>query len=127
MIRTTLRLSAAVLFAAATVLLAGCGSDGGPHLARSDAAPLITLADRISREAPCAQVRDIRALRSRAIALVNAHRVPAALQETLTSGVNALVAPPCLPPVTPTPAITTIPAHGKGHKHDHHGQDKGGD
>jgi hypothetical protein len=127
MIRTRLRPSAAALAVAASVLLAGCGSKETPHLALRDAAPLITLANRISREAPCAQARDIRTLRTRTIALVNAHRVPAALQETLTSGVNALVTPVCLPPVAPTPTITIVPEHHKGPKHDHHGKDKGGD
>lgn len=106
------------------MLLAGCGSKETPRLAHRDAAPLIALADRISREAPCAQARDIRALRTRTIALVNAHRVPAALQETLTSGVNALIAPVCLPSVAPTPTITIAPKHGKGPKHDHHGKGK---
>lgn len=103
----------ALLAATATLLLAGCGG-GGPHLARNDAAPLITLADRISREAPCAQARDIRALDARRIALVDAHRIPSALQESLSSGVNALVAltPPCLPSV---PATTIVPGHGHGH------------
>jgi hypothetical protein len=113
------------------VLLAGCGG-GGPHLARQDAASLITLADRISREAPCAQARDIRALDARRTALVNAHRVPPALLDSLSSGVNALVAliPPCLPTVpavTVTPPVTSLPEHGKRHKHDHHGQGGGGD
>ena len=108
------------------MLLAGCGG-GGPHLARRDAAPLIKLADKISHEGPCAQARDIRALRTHTIALVNAHRVQAALQETLTSGVNALVAPVCLPTVAPTPTITIVPERHKGPKHDHHGKDKGGD
>jgi len=96
-------------------------------MARQDAAPLIKLADEISHEAPCAQARDIRALNTRMIALVNARLVPSALQESLSSGVNALVAktPPCLPPVpaatvTP-PTITTVPEHGKKHKHDRHG------
>ena len=45
----------------------------------------------------CAQARDIRRLRSRTTALINAHRVPAALQEPLSSGVNALIEPVCLP------------------------------
>ena len=94
----------------AAVVLAGCGGSAPPHIARQDAAPLITLADKISREAPCAQARDIRALRARTIALVNAHRIPAALQESLTSGVNALVEPPCLPVVpTDTTPTFTIP------------------
>jgi hypothetical protein len=113
------------------VLLAGCGG-GGPHLARRDAAPLITLADRISREAPCAQARDIRALATRRTALLNAGRIPQALQESLSSGVNALVelTPPCPPAVPATtvepPATTTVgPNQGKKPKHDHHGHGKG--
>jgi hypothetical protein len=129
MIRTSPRHRTALLPAAA-VLLAGCGG-GGPHMARQDAAPLITLADRIPHEAPCAQQRDIRALNRQAIALVNAHRIPAALQESLTSGVNALVAqtPPCLPPVpaatvTP-PVVTIVPEHGKKAEHGHHSKGKG--
>ena len=93
------------LAATAGVLLAGCGSSG-PHMARQDAAPLITLADRISREAPCAQARDIHALDKRRIALINGQRIPPALQETFSSRVNALVAqtPACLPPVQATTA-----------------------
>jgi hypothetical protein len=80
-------------------------------MARQDAAPLIRLADRIAREAPCAQARDIRALRARTTALVNAHRVPRPLQEPLGSGVNALVEPPCLPAI-PTVTIPTVPDRG---------------
>jgi hypothetical protein len=112
------------------VLLAGCGG-GGPHLARQDAAPLISLADRISREAPCAQARDIRAFSTLRGKLINAHKVPSALQEPLSSGVNALVAqmPPCLPSVpaatvTP-PVVTIVPEHGNKHKRDHDGKGKG--
>jgi hypothetical protein len=112
--------------AAAVVLLAGCGGNGGPHIARQDAASLITLADQIAREAPCAQGRDIRALSTRRTALVNAHRIPAALQDSLSSAVNALVeqTPLCVPAV---PAATVKPPapkhahkpHGHGrHKHD---------
>ena len=120
-----------LLPAAAAALLAGCGA-GGPHLARQDAAPLITLADRIAREGPCAQARDIRALDDARIALVNAHRVPPALQESLSSGMNALVAltPPCLPtvPAAPVaPTTTTVPKHEKPPKHDHHGKGEGND
>jgi hypothetical protein len=75
---------------------------------------------------PCAQARDIRALRTRTIALVNARRVPAALQETLTSGVNALVEPPCLPAIpTDTTPSPTIPAHGKKHGRGEHGKHGG--
>ena len=120
--------------AAAALLLAGCGG-GGPHLAHKDAAPLIQLADKISRETPCAQARDIRALSRRTIALVNTHRVPTALQESLSSGVNALVVqtPPCLPPVPAsmvTPPVVTKPTHGGKHDHkrkEKHGGSEGGD
>jgi hypothetical protein len=95
-------------------------------MTRRDAAPLIALADRIARESPCAQARDIRALRARTIALVNAHRVPPALQDSLTSGMNALAGPPCLPavPKAPAPTTTVAPEHGK--KHEHHGHGRGG-
>jgi hypothetical protein len=74
-------------------LLAGCGGSNGPHLARADAAPLISLSHRIAREGPFAQARDIRALQSRALRLVNGRRVPGVLQETFLSDVNALAEP----------------------------------
>jgi hypothetical protein len=115
------------------VLLAGCGG-GGPQMARQDAAPLISLADRISREGPCAQARDIRALRARTVALVNAHRIPHALQESLLSGVNAFVEPTCLPAVPAATAPTNGGAssgdrstkrHGHGHGHDKHADGDG--
>jgi hypothetical protein len=117
------------------VLLAGCGGGGGPHLARKDAAPLITLADRIAREAPCAQARDIRALSSLRDKLINARKVTSALQEPLSSAVNSLAAqtPPCLPSVPaatvtpPSPTTTVVPERGNKHEHDHHGKGKGKD
>jgi hypothetical protein len=114
------------------VLLAGCGGGGGPHLARRDAAPLIELAAKISREDPCAQARDIRALSALRTKLINAQKVPSSLQEPLSSGVNALIAqtPPCLPSVPavttiePPPTTTIVPKHGKRSKHGHRGKDK---
>jgi hypothetical protein len=106
-------------------------------MARQDAAPLIALADKITREGACAQARDIRALTALRIKLVNAHKIPARLQEPLSSGVNALVAqtPPCLPAI---PAATIEPAppapvpdfgwrKHKRNKHDHHDGRKGRD
>ena len=103
-------------------------------MARQDAAPLITLADRIAREGPCAQARDIRALSELRTTLINAHKVPSELQDPLSSGVNALVAamPPCLPAVpaaTVPPTTTVVPGHGKHQKakHGHHGKGKGED
>jgi hypothetical protein len=102
-------------------------------MARNDAAPLITLADKIPHEGSCAQARDIRRLSALRITLVQGHKIPSALQEPLSSGVNALVAqtPVCLPPVpaatvTP-PAVTIVPEQGKKHDHGHHGKGKGKD
>jgi hypothetical protein len=102
-------------------------------MAHADSAPLIALADRIAREAPCAQGRDIRALGALRNKLINAHKVPAALQDPFSSGVNQLsaLAPPCLPVVpaataTP-PASTTAPKHGKGAHHHGKGEGKGKD
>ncbi|NUR77663.1 MAG: hypothetical protein HOQ28_15430 [Thermoleophilia bacterium] len=133
----------ALLTLVAVVALAGCGG-GQPHMARDDAASLIELTDRIPHEGPCAQARDIRALAARRTALVNAHRIPPALAESLSAGVNALVlqTPTCLPVVpaatveTTPPAVTVPPdeeqhGHGRGHgkhheKHHKHG-DEGGD
>ena len=122
-----LRTSRFVLLAAASAFLAGCGS-AGPHLTRSDAAPLIALTHAIAGETACAQARDIGRLQARTIALVNAHRVPSALQDSLMSGVNALTAqaPLCLPPV---PASTPSPLspQNQGHGHGHHGKHGEGD
>jgi hypothetical protein len=116
----------APLLCASALILAGCGSSGGPRLARSDAAGLISLTHRIAAEGTCAQAHDIPTLRARAVALVNAHRVPAALQEPLISGVNALAAtqPVCLPstPASETTPVVTRPApapHPRGHPHPH--------
>jgi hypothetical protein len=80
--------------AAAALVLAGCGSKHVfvPHLRRADAASLAAAAGRIAVEPPCAQARDIQALHRRAIALVNAGRVPAALAEPFLSGFAALAA-----------------------------------
>jgi hypothetical protein len=115
--------------AAAVLLLAGCGG-GGTHLAHTDAVSLIELAHKIPGEQPCAQARDIRALLSKANALVHAHRVPARLQGPLLSGVDALreQAPVCLPPVQasspPSVPAETTQREGKGHG-EHHGHGRG--
>ena len=108
------------------VFLVGCGGSE-PRLAHSDAQPLIALTTRIAQERDCAQARDIAALRTRALRLVNQGRVPAALQEPFLSGVNALgeQTPACVPKVTPTPHASP-PTHGKGHNHGK-GHDKHGD
>ncbi|MFL5954625.1 MAG: hypothetical protein ACJ76I_11015 [Gaiellaceae bacterium] len=68
-------------------------------------------------------------MRRKALALVNAHRVPSSLADPFVSGVNALgeQTPVCLPPVRPTaptapPAVVTPTRphghdgkHGRGH------------
>jgi hypothetical protein len=69
---------------------AGCGSTAGPRLTHTDGTRLIELAQRIAAEGACAQARDIPRLRNRAVALVNAHRVPDELQEPLMSAIGAL-------------------------------------
>ena len=74
--------------------LAGCGGAGAPKLAHADAAPLIALAHRIATEDGRSRARDIPRLRERVIALINAGRVPAKLQEPLASDVNALALDP---------------------------------
>jgi hypothetical protein len=133
-------------------LLTACAGGGQPRLARSDAAPLIALSNRIAAEGACAQARDIRALQARAIRLVNAKRVPGELQERFLGGVNLLASrvPACVPTAPPAAASggTTSAApgtgspgrrspgeqkhgeggkpHGNGHGHGHgHGHGKG--
>lgn len=124
------------------VLLWACSACGGhqaapPTLARADAQPLAALARQIAGETdPCAQQRDIRTLQQRTIALVSAGRVPAGLQDTLVSGVNALASDtrPCVPAVPATTTASTPPPapppeHGRGHEkhhdHGHHGHGHG--
>jgi hypothetical protein len=121
-----------VLVAAFVLAAAGCGRST-PHLARSDAAPLIALADRIAREGPCAQKTDLVAVRTKAIALVNRKGVPADLQEPFLAAVNDLSSrtPACVPP--PSLPVQQPPAapggeHGHGHGNGHgngNGNDNG--
>jgi hypothetical protein len=113
------------------VLLAGCGGDSRPRLAHDDAAQLIALTDRIASEGACAQAHDISAVSSRAIQLVNHGSVPAALQEPLLAGVNALAAhhPQCIQPVQTTASVlrATKPEHRPHGHHDKHGKHESGD
>jgi hypothetical protein len=113
------------------LLAAGCGSTAPPQLQHADATRLIALTQKIAGEGACAQNRDIPKLRAQAIALVNGHRVPAALQEPFLGGVQALgaEAPVCLPsvPVSTTPAPPAHqphPPHGP-HPHPPHGHHHG--
>ncbi len=85
-----------------------------PRLARTDVAPLIALANRVAAEGPCAQERDLAAVRKRAISLVNRKVVPADLQEPLLAGVNDLAdrAVVCVPRVTLPPAAAAVAPGG---------------
>jgi hypothetical protein len=119
------------LVAAVAVASAGCGGST-PHLARTDAAPLISLADKIAREGPCAQKIDLAAMRTKAVALVNRRAVPAGLQEPFLAAVNDLSSrtPACAPPPAPPP-VAQPPAgpgsdHGNGHGYGRgHGRGQG--
>jgi hypothetical protein len=118
------RLWLAVSLTACSAIVAGCGSTKGAKLEHADGAALIALSHRIAGEGPCAQARDIPRLRTKAIALVNAGKVPAELQEPLMSAVGALGAeqPLCLPTVTtakpsPPPKPGRHRDHGKHRKH----------
>lgn len=116
----------------AVAALTGCGDAERPSFARTDVAPLIVLSDRIPGEGACAQARDIKTLRARAVRLVNRRRVPAALLEPFMSGVNTLAdgAPVCVPappapPVQPAAGDQPTKPHGsKGHGHTKHGHEK---
>jgi len=116
------RRSLAVSLTVCSALVTGCGSSAVPKLEHADGAALISLAHRIATESGCAQARDIPRLRTQAIALVNARKVPAELQEPLMSAVGALGAeqPLCLPAVATQPPP---PARGDNgdHEHGHHG------
>jgi len=116
------RRSLAVSLTVCSALVTGCGSSGGPKLEHADGAALISVAHRIATESACAQARDIPRLRARAIALVNARKVPDELQEPLLSAVGALGAeqPLCLPAVTTAPP-PPAPGDKGDHEQGHHG------
>ena len=88
--RLSPRRSLAVSITVCSALVAGCGSGGGPKLEHADGTALAVIAHRIAGEPRSSRARDIARLQARAIALVNARRVPAELQEPLLSAVNAL-------------------------------------
>jgi hypothetical protein len=97
--RLSPRRSLAVSLTVCSALVAGCGSSGGPKLEHADGAALLSLTHRIATEGARGQARDIPRLRNRTIALINARKVPAELQEPLLSLVNALSGEPAVTPV----------------------------
>jgi hypothetical protein len=117
----------AVSLTACSAVVAGCGSSSSPKLEHADGAALIVLAHRIGTEGACAQARDIPRLRAKAIALVNAGKVPADLQEPLMSAVGALGSeqPLCLPTVTTAKPAPPKKKHGD-HGHNGHDGDEDG-
>jgi hypothetical protein len=112
-VRRACRLLWLVASLTACSALAGCG--GGtraPALRADDAQRLIALSRQVeTAKTACARRAAIARVRSAASQLIDDGRVPAALQETLSSGVNALVddQPACLPSVS-APAETTTAA-----------------
>jgi len=88
----------AVSLTVCSALGAGCGANSGPKLEHADGASLIALAHRIANENAGGQAKDIPRLRTRTIALINAGKIPAKLQEPLLSMVNALGAQPAMTP-----------------------------
>jgi hypothetical protein len=126
------------------LVLGGCGGSGGPAIEHDLAVELANQADAIaSASGPCAARTHARILQRQTIAAVNAGRIPAAYQETLTSRVNEIVATlqlRCLPTPSPAAAASTAPLppqvvavhppgkHGESKSHGHgkgHGKDKG--
>ena len=87
--RVSRRRSLAASLTVCSALVAGCGSSG-PKLEQADGAALISLVHRIVEEGAGGRARDIPRLRDRTIALINARKVPANLQEPLLSMVNAV-------------------------------------
>ena len=87
--RLSPRRSLAVSLTVCSALVAGCGSSG-PKLDHADGVALISLVHRIVDESAAERARDIPKLRDRTIALINARKVPAKLQEPLLSMVNAV-------------------------------------
>jgi len=114
--RTLWRAASLAASSALVAAVVGCGTSS-PRLPRSEATPLLALAHRIAGEGSCAERRDIRRLRARAIAAVNTGRVPPPFQEPLLSGIGALVelTPACARgrgvPVTQMPPTIDAP-HG---------------
>jgi hypothetical protein len=141
----------AIVLVLAVSLAVGCGSSGGgtraagtragtPQLPRALAQRLAAESDAVAaalaRGDACAAGRLAERLRADATASIG--RVPAAFQEPLSSGVNAVAAsvPACVPPA-PAPAVTDEDegdddehgrgnGHGNGHGKDGHGNKGGG-
>jgi hypothetical protein len=130
------RRTCAVGFAA--FALAGCGhspqtAPPQPRLPRAVAATLAAPADDVARRLQlgdtCGAHASATALQRETIDAINAHEVPAALQEPLQSAATRVASEiACLPPaVTQAPPPRPAPhGHGK-HEKKKHGHHEGGD
>jgi hypothetical protein len=124
--------SAVVIGCASALLVAGCGGGSRPQagprvphvLAYRLAAESDAVAAALDRGDSCAAQTAAGRLRSDLTASIA--RVPAALQEPLSSRVNALTAelPACTPPA-PAPQPKKHEEHGKPEKHGKHGGEGG--
>jgi hypothetical protein len=121
----------------AIVALAGCGGSHhpqgtappAPKLPNALAEQLAARSDDVARKLDagdeCGALASARDLQQRTIAAVNAHQVPAALQEPLLGSANALVVRiTCTPP---SPGQQEHSQQMQGAGHEHHGKAKGHD
>lgn len=119
--------------AAVALLLGGCGGSNHaapprppalPHSLASDlAATSDAVAAALSAGDSCQALTLAHGLQAQTIAAINAHRVPAGLQEQLSGAVNGLVARVrCVP--SPPPTITEEHGRGKHKGHEKHGKKK---
>lgn len=119
--------------AAVALLLSGCGGTKHtarprppalPHAVASDlAATSDEVAAALAAGDSCRALTLAHGLQAQTIAAINAHRVPAGLQEQLSGAVNALAAGVrCVP--SPSPTITEGHDRGKGKGHEKHAKKK---
>ena len=105
-----MRSLSAWLAASSCVLLVACGGSSAPRLPSNYAGPAAMQADQavtlLAGRSTCTARRLLLQMQKEAIRQVNAHRIPAELQEELLSRINDLVGVVgCGPPIgaTPTP------------------------
>ena len=126
---------AAALIALCAFVAGGCGSETRrsapppPRLPAALAADLASHSDDVARlldaSDGCGALDAAKALQRRAIAAINAGRVPARLQEPLSTAANDLVFRiHCVPPPAPAPAAADNEQPPRGHGEDDKGHEK---
>ena len=119
---------------AATLCLAGCGSDGKhdvvppPTLPRQIAIALAERSDEVARVLDsgdeCRALTLAAQLRQQTIAAINTGRVPGVFQEPLLDRVNSLATRiRCVPPASEQDQDEESRGHGKDKKKGHKGKD----